>query len=65
MIRRNFEPGGRAALQLKDVRLIVDLAREVGMQSSTLDNSLRQWVRFVEEREGADLDHSGLFRLYE
>jgi 3-hydroxyisobutyrate dehydrogenase-like beta-hydroxyacid dehydrogenase len=65
MIRRDFAPGGRAALQLKDVRLIADLAREVGLESPTLDNSLVQWVRFVEERGWGDLDHAGLFKLYE
>ncbi len=65
MIRRDFAPGGRAALQLKDVRLIAELAREVGLESATLDNSLRQWVSFVEERGWGDLDHSGLFKLYE
>ncbi len=65
MIRRDFAPGGRAALQLKDVRLIADLAREVGLESPTLDNSLEQWVRFVEERGWGELDHSGLFKLYE
>lgn len=65
MIRRDFAPGGRAALQLKDVRLIADLAREVGLESPTLKNSLEQWVRFVEESGWGDLDHSGLFKLYE
>jgi 2-hydroxy-3-oxopropionate reductase len=65
MIRRDFAPGGRAALQLKDVRLIAELAREVGLESATLDNSLRQWVSFAEERGWGDLDHSGLFKLYE
>lgn len=65
MIQRDFTPGGRAALQLKDVRLITDLARNVGLDSPTLENSLRQWIRFVEERHHGDLDHSGLFKLYE
>jgi 2-hydroxy-3-oxopropionate reductase len=65
MIRRNFEPGGRAALQLKDVRLIHELASEVGLASPTLANSLTQWVRFVEELGLGDLDHSGLFKIYE
>lgn len=65
MIRRNFEPGGRAALQLKDVRLIHELASEVGLSSPTLENSLTQWVRFVEELGHGDLDHSGLFKIYE
>ncbi|MEM9281640.1 MAG: NAD(P)-dependent oxidoreductase [Verrucomicrobiota bacterium] len=65
MVRRDFEPGGRSALQLKDVRLMHELAAEVGLDSSTLENSLKLWERFVDELGHGDLDHSGLFRLYE
>jgi len=65
MVRRDFAPGGRSELQLKDVRLIRELAEKVGLQSPTLDNSLRQWERFVEEEGHGDVDHSGLFLLYE
>ena len=65
MVRREFAPGGRATLQLKDVRLICELAATVGLRSPTLENCLRQWETFVEERGFGELDHSGLFRLYE
>jgi len=65
MVRRDFAPGGRSVLQLKDVRLICDLAERLGLESPTLANCLRQWERLVEERGGGDLDHSGLFTLYE
>jgi 2-hydroxy-3-oxopropionate reductase len=65
MVRRDFAPGGRAALQLKDVRLICELADSLGFRSSTLDNSRAQWEKFVHEEHGGDLDHSGLFRMYE
>jgi 3-hydroxyisobutyrate dehydrogenase-like beta-hydroxyacid dehydrogenase len=65
MVRRDFTPGGRAALQLKDVRLIAELAEALGFTSPTLQNSLAQWERMVEERNMGELDHSGLFRLYE
>jgi 2-hydroxy-3-oxopropionate reductase len=65
MVRRDFAPGGRAALQLKDVRLICELAESLGFKSSTLDNSRAQWEEFVHEQHGGDLDHSGLFRMYE
>ncbi|MGV3484911.1 MAG: NAD(P)-dependent oxidoreductase [Planctomycetaceae bacterium] len=63
--RRDFVAGGRAALQLKDVRLICELAKEVGLQSPTLDNSLAQWEKLVDELDRGELDHSGLFTLYE
>ncbi len=65
MVHRDFEPGGRATLQLKDVRLICELAESVGLQSSTLQNCLQQWETFVHQKELGDLDHSGLFRMYE
>lgn len=64
MVHRNFQPGGRAELQLKDVRLIVDLVTELGLDFPTLRNSLHQWETMVNERGLGGLDHSGLFRLY-
>ncbi|MBK8091061.1 MAG: NAD(P)-dependent oxidoreductase [Verrucomicrobiaceae bacterium] len=65
MVRRDFAPGGRAVLQLKDVRLMCELADSAGLDSPTLRNSLQQWEKFVHEKGHGDLDHSGLFRLYE
>ncbi len=65
MVSRDFAPGGRSELQLKDVRLMSDLADRVGLRSSTLNNSLALWERFVGEMGHGDLDHSGLFKLYE
>lgn len=65
MVRRDFKPGGRATLQLKDVRLMCQLADSVGLDSPTLKNSLAQWESFVHEKGLGDLDHSGLFRMYE
>ncbi|MGB0579118.1 MAG: NAD(P)-dependent oxidoreductase [Limisphaerales bacterium] len=65
MVNRDFEPGGRSELQLKDVRLICELAKSVGLKSNTLDNCRQQWETFVHELGHGDLDHSGLFRMYE
>lgn len=65
MVSRNFEPGGRSELQLKDVKLMAELAEQVGLKSSTLANSKALWIRFVEELGHGDLDHSALFKLYE
>jgi 3-hydroxyisobutyrate dehydrogenase-like beta-hydroxyacid dehydrogenase len=65
MVRRDFAPGGRSTLQLKDVRLMCELADSVGLDSPTLRNSLAQWETFVHEKGFGDLDHSGLFRMYE
>ncbi len=65
MVRRDFAPGGRSTLQLKDVRLICELAESLGFASPTLSNCRDQWETFVHEKGYGDLDHSGLFRLYE
>lgn len=65
MVKRNFTPGGRAALQLKDVRMIHSLAESVGFTSPTLDNCKSQWERMVNEEGLGEADHSGLFMLYE
>jgi 2-hydroxy-3-oxopropionate reductase len=65
MVRRDFTPGGKAAWQLKDVRLICELAESLGFQSPTLDNCRAQWEKFVVEQGRGEVDHSGLFLLYE
>jgi len=65
MVRRDFAPGGRSELQLKDVSLMCDLAERVGLESSTLANSRILWERFVHELGHGNLDHSGLFKIYE
>ena len=65
MVRRDFAPGGRSELQLKDVRLMSELAERVGLRSSTLANSRQLWERFVHEMGHGNLDHSGLFRIYD
>ena len=65
MVRRDFTPGGKAAWQLKDVRLICELAESLGFESPTLDNCRAQWEKFVVEQGRGEVDHSGLFLLYE
>ncbi|HCN29358.1 MAG TPA: hypothetical protein DIT64_11520 [Verrucomicrobiales bacterium] len=65
MVRRAFVPGGRSTLQLKDVRLICELAESLGFCSPTLENCRAQWETFVHEKGGGDLDHSGFFRMSE
>lgn len=64
MVQRDFTPGGKSTLQLKDVRLICDLAQSVGFASPTLENCRKQWESLVEERGHGEVDHSGLFLLY-
>jgi hypothetical protein len=42
-----------------------ELAESVGFKSPTLENSRAQWEKFVNELGLGELDHSGLFRMYE
>jgi len=65
MVRRDFEPGGRSELQLKDVRLMSELVSHLGLDFPTLRNSLDRWETLVDEQGLGEIDHSGLFRLYE
>jgi 2-hydroxy-3-oxopropionate reductase len=65
MVRRDFTPGGRAALQLKDVRLICELAESLGFNSPALDTCRAQWEKLVVEENLGEVDHSGLFLLYD
>ena len=53
------------SLQLKDVRLICELAESLGFHSPTLDNCRAQWEKLVHEEGRGDVDHSGLFLLYD
>ncbi len=64
MVRRDFAPGGRSELQLKDVRLMSELVDDLGLDFPTLRNSLARWIEFVEVKGNGDLDHSGLWKLY-
>jgi len=65
IVRRDFVAGGRSALQLKDVRLICELADSVGLDSPTLANSLERWEELVDTRGQGELDHSGIYTLYQ
>ena len=65
MVRRDFAPGGRSTLQLKDVRLICQLADSLGFHSPTLDTCRAQWETHVHEKDHGHLDHSSLIKLYE
>lgn len=64
MVRRDFQPGGRASLQLKDIRLICELADQVGLRSESLDHCRALWEQFVVEEGHGEVDHSGLFLHY-
>jgi 3-hydroxyisobutyrate dehydrogenase-like beta-hydroxyacid dehydrogenase len=62
MIARDYTPGGRAATQLKDLRLALDLAGAAGLHLPHLEDTAARYVRLVAAGHG-DLDHSALHML--
>jgi 3-hydroxyisobutyrate dehydrogenase-like beta-hydroxyacid dehydrogenase len=62
MIQRAYVPGGRARLQLKDLRHAVALAAEAGIHLPHLESAVALYERLVAQGDG-DLDHSALHRL--
>jgi len=65
MVDGNFEPGGRASYQLKDVREAIQVMEELGLDLPMLKRNLELWVEMVEARGMADVDHSGILKLYQ
>jgi 3-hydroxyisobutyrate dehydrogenase-like beta-hydroxyacid dehydrogenase len=60
MVKRDFAPRGRLAVQLKDMRNAVDCAQETGMDAPIV--SFFEQLYAVAESHGlGELDHSGLF----
>lgn len=59
MLKRDFEPGGKVATQLKDLRTAVAVARDLGMVLP-LTESATELFSDLAQREGGDLDHSSL-----
>ncbi len=64
MVNGDFEPGGRAECQLKDVREGCELMEQSGLDFQILRTNLDNWERLVARGDGG-LDHSALIRLYE
>lgn len=59
MIQRNFRPGGRAELHLKDIEVISALARDGGVPLPAFEAAAAQ-LRALIEHGGADLDHAAM-----
>ena len=64
MIERNFEPGARATVQLKDVKQAVQLAQHYDLHLTGLETALTQWQEMVDGGLG-DLDQAGFIRAIE
>jgi 2-hydroxy-3-oxopropionate reductase len=64
MIERNFEPGARATVQLKDVKQAIQLAQHYDLHLTGLETALTQWQEMVDGGLG-DLDQAGFIRAIE
>ncbi|MGE3706275.1 MAG: NAD(P)-dependent oxidoreductase [Vicinamibacterales bacterium] len=60
MLDRSFAPGGPSRLQLKDLRNILDAAREAGLELPLASHVAELYASLV-GHGGGDLDHSALF----
>lgn len=64
MIERDFEPGARATVQLKDVVQAVELSEHYDLHLSGLETALILWQGMVDGGLG-DLDQAGFIRAVE
>ena len=62
MIKRTYELGGRARVQLKDLRLALGLAAGAGLSLPHLESTAARYETLVAQGDG-DLDHSALHKL--
>jgi 3-hydroxyisobutyrate dehydrogenase-like beta-hydroxyacid dehydrogenase len=61
MADNDFVPGGRSALQLKDLNNLLEEAESLALSLPQAELQRARYHRFVHELGGADLDHAGLF----
>ena len=62
MIERSYAPGGKATIQLKDLRLGQELSTTAGVRLPHLESLIRFYERLVSLKDG-DLDHSAIHKL--
>lgn len=60
IIDGNFEPGARARVQLKDLRMILDQARQQELCLPLAERTYESYQSLI-SRGLEDVDHSGLF----
>ena len=64
MIEENYEPGGRATGQLKDLVEAVRVAQDQQLDLPMLTTNKKLWEQMIEAGMG-DLDHSALYKYYQ
>jgi 3-hydroxyisobutyrate dehydrogenase len=64
MLAGDFEPGFYVKHFIKDMRIALTSAREMGLSTPGLELVLTQYERLAEQYEGSDQGTQALFRLY-
>ncbi len=65
MIERDFNPGGRCAIHLKDMNNVLEVASELNLDLPLTHQVRDAFAAIVDEMNGADFDHSALLLLLE
>lgn len=64
MVERQFEPGGRASVQLKDMNQALELADQSGVDLPSL-KAIRELWQKMNDKGWQDLDQAGIIRIIE
>jgi len=62
MIERSYEPGGKATIQLKDLRLARALAETAAVRLPHVARLIRFYEKLIAQKDG-ELDHSAIHKL--
>jgi 3-hydroxyisobutyrate dehydrogenase-like beta-hydroxyacid dehydrogenase len=62
MIKRSYEPGGKATIQLKDLRLARALAETAAVRLPHVESLITFYEKLIAQKDG-DLDHSAIHKL--
>ena len=62
MITRSYVPGGKAAIQLKDLNLAQTLANTANVRLPHVESLITYYEKLVSQKDG-DLDHSAIHKL--
>jgi len=62
MVKRSYKPGGKATIQLKDLRLAQALAKTATVRLPHVESLITFYERLVAQKDG-ELDHSAIHKL--
>jgi 3-hydroxyisobutyrate dehydrogenase-like beta-hydroxyacid dehydrogenase len=62
MIKRSYKPGGKATIQLKDLRLALELAEKATVRLPHLESLVTFYETLIAHKDG-ELDHSAIHKL--